>query len=111
MGRPLVLTASDGVRLQGAVYEPERLTGRSVLVAGGLAMPQRFYAPFAAWLAQRGHRVLTFDLRGTGASRAPQHRRSLRGLDADMLTWARRDFPAAVEALSAMAGKPRITRP
>lgn len=108
MGRPLVLTASDGVRLQGAVYEPERLTGRSVLVAGGLAMPQRFYAPFAAWLAQRGHRVLTFDLRGTGASRAPQHRRSLRGLDADMLTWARRDFPAAVEALSAMADEPRI---
>lgn len=107
-GQPHALMAADGVRLQGFLFEPESLTGRHVLVAGGLAVPQRFYAPFAAWLAQRGHRVLTFDLRGTGASRAPQHRRSLRGLRADMLTWARLDFPAAVEALAAMAGASRI---
>jgi predicted alpha/beta hydrolase len=108
-GRPLCLTTSDGVALAAVAYEPAELTGRHVLVAGGLAMPQRFYAPFAAWLARRGHRVLTFDLRGTGASRAPEHRRSLRGLDADMLTWARQDFPAAVAALSGMAGGAQVT--
>jgi len=39
-----------------------------------------------------------------GASRRPEHRHSLRGLDADMLTWARQDFPAAVQALSDRAG-------
>ena len=50
---------------------------------------------------QVGHRVMTFDLRGMGASRGSEHRQSLRGLDADRLTWARRDFPAAVNALSA----------
>jgi predicted alpha/beta hydrolase len=71
-----------------------------VLISGGLGIPQRFYAPFASWLAQRGHLVMTFDLRGMGASRKPEHRHSLRGLDADMLTWARQDFPAAVQALS-----------
>jgi predicted alpha/beta hydrolase len=79
-----------------------------VLVAGGLGIPQRFYAPFATWLAQRGHLVMTFDLRGMGASRRPEHRRSLRGLDADMLTWARQDFPAAVRAVSDMVNEDSI---
>jgi predicted alpha/beta hydrolase len=102
-GHAIALRTRDGITLQAFLYEPSALTGRHVLVAGGLAMPQRFYAPFASWLARRGHRVLTFDLRGTGASRAPEHRRSLRGLDADMLTWARQDFPAAVAALCGMA--------
>jgi predicted alpha/beta hydrolase len=74
-----------------------------VLVAGGLGIPQRFYAPFATWLAARGYRVMTFDLRGMGLSRPPGVR-SLRGLDADMLTWARQDFSAAVCALSDRCG-------
>ena len=79
-------------------------------VAGGLGIQQRFYAPFAAWLAQRGHLVLTFDPRGMGASRRPESRRPLQGLDADMLTWARRDFPAAVRAVSDEAGGESIAR-
>jgi predicted alpha/beta hydrolase len=99
-GEPVEIRTADGVGLQAMVYRPQGSRGRAVLVAGGLGIPQRFYAPFATWLAERGHRVLTFDLRGMGSSRRPEHRRSLRGLDADMLTWARRDFPAAVRALS-----------
>jgi predicted alpha/beta hydrolase len=101
-GRPLPLHTADGQVLQATLHEPAWRAGRHVLVAGGLGVPQRVYAPFAAWLARQGHRVLTFDLRGTGASRGPEYRRSLRGLDADMLTWARLDFGAAVDALSAM---------
>jgi predicted alpha/beta hydrolase len=103
-GEPVELRTSDGTDLQGVVYRPPGRRRRAVLVSGGLGIPQRFYAPFASWLAQRGHLVLTFDPRGMGASRRPEHRRSLRGLDADMLTWARRDFPAAVRALADRAG-------
>lgn len=103
-GEPVVLRTADGTDLQGVVYAPQGSRRRAVLVAGGLCIPQRFYAPFATWLAQRGHLVLSFDLRGMGASRRPEHRHSLRGLDADMLTWARQDFPAAVQALSDRAG-------
>jgi len=103
-GEPVVFRTTDGVDLRGTVYAPQGQHRRAVLVSGGLGIPQRFYAPFASWLAQRGHLVLTFDLRGMGASRRPEHRRSLRGLDADMLTWARQDFPAAVQALSDLAG-------
>lgn len=103
-GEPVEFRASDGTPLTGVVYAPQGHRRRAVLVSGGLGIPQRFYAPFASWLAERGHLVLTYDLRGMGASRRPEHRQSLRGLDADMLTWARRDFPAAVQFLSTMAG-------
>lgn len=98
-GEPVVFRTADGIDLHGKVYAPQGHHRRAVLVSGGLGIPQRFYAPFASWLAQRGHLVLTFDLRGMGASRSPEHRRSLRSLDADMLTWARQDFPAAVRTL------------
>jgi predicted alpha/beta hydrolase len=80
-----------------------------VLIAGGLGVAQRHYAAFAGWLAARGHLTMTFDLRGMGASRQPQHRASLRGLDADMLTWARSDFAAAVAHLVALNDGRAIT--
>jgi len=98
------IRTADGTALHGLVYAPGVHRRRAVLVSGGLGIPQRFYAPFASWLAQRGHLVLTFDLQGVGASRRPEHRRSLRGLKADMLTWARQDFPAAVQTLWEKAG-------
>lgn len=101
---PVTIRAADGTDIQGVVYRPPGRPRRAVLVSGGLGIPQRFYAPFATWLAERGHLVLTFDLRGMGASRRPEHRSSLRGLDADMLTWARQDFAAAVRAVSDRAG-------
>lgn len=97
---PSIIHAADGVALATTWYEPVGATRGGVLVAGGLGIRQRFYAPFAQWLCARGWRVLTFDLRGMGDSRASEHRRSLRGLNADMLTWARQDFAAAVQHLS-----------
>jgi predicted alpha/beta hydrolase len=101
-GELVELRTADSTALQGVLYRPPGRSRHAVLIAGGLGIPQRYYAPFATWLAQRGHLVLTFDLRGMGASRRPEHRHSLRGLDADMLTWARQDFPSAVQALSSM---------
>lgn len=70
---------------------------RPVLIAGGLGIAQRFYLPFAQWLAAQGHRVMTFDVRGMGASRLPGQQ--LRDVQADMLTWAQQDFAAAVQTL------------
>lgn len=100
----LALHAADGTPLQAHLYRPLAGGGRPVLISGGLGIPQRFYAPFARWLAGRGHLAMTFDLRGMGESRRPEHRRSLRGLQADMLTWARQDFAAAVAHLHGRAG-------
>jgi predicted alpha/beta hydrolase len=111
VGRALEFRARDGETLRGVLFEPASqalgpVLGQ-VLVAGGLGIPQRFYAPFASWLAARGHRVMTFDLRGMGASRRPEHQKSLRGLGADMLTWARQDFAGAVQCLAGLGdGQP-----
>ncbi len=105
-------TAAPGVVLAGHVFEPLSPVGAAasspILIAGGLGVAQRFYAPFARWLAARGHCVMTFDLRGMGESRAAEHRHSLKGLNADMLTWARQDFPAAVHCLLAHTGAAKL---
>jgi predicted alpha/beta hydrolase len=108
LGQAVEFRAADGVPLQGRLFEPAAAVRGHVLVSGGLGIAQRFYAPFAGWLAARGWRVMSFDLRGMGASRLPEHRRPLRGLQADMLTWARQDFAAAVHTLADAAGGQRI---
>jgi len=106
--RAISFHARDGAPLRGTLFEAVGAPRSAVLIAGGLGITQRFYALFAAWLAQRGHRVMTFDLRGMGASRLPPHVRSLRGLKADMLTWAREDFAAAVRYLGDSSADRRI---
>ena len=106
---PVTIHAADATPLSASLFRPEIVDGRAVLVAGALGVTQRYYAPFAAWLAARGHMVMTFDLRGMGASRQAKHSRSLRGLDADMITWARQDFSAAVAHLSEMHAGRSIT--
>ena len=103
-----LLNAVDGTPLAGAMFEPPGQPGSAVLIAGALGVNQSFYAAFASWLAGRGHLVMTFDLRGMGASRLPQHGQSLRGLDVDMLGWARLDFAAAVRHLVALNGGGQI---
>ena len=104
---PIAFEAADGTPLAGTLYVPEEPGAHAVLIAGALGVTQHRYAAFAAWLAARGHTVMSFDLRGMGASRQARHRNSLRGLDADMLTWARADFAAAVRFLvGAHGGRP-----
>ena len=107
-GERIEFQAADGTVLRGRMYRPQAPARRHVLISGGLGIPQRFYALFASWLAQRGHTVMTFDLLGMCESRRPEHLRSLRGLDADMLTWARQDFAAAVAKVHALAGRQPI---
>jgi predicted alpha/beta hydrolase len=95
---------ADNTPLSGTLYTPNTPQTSTVLLAGALGVPQRFYAHFATWLAARGSLVMTFDLSGMGSSRLDQHKASLRGLQADMLSWARSDFAAAVAYLSAQQG-------
>lgn len=59
------VTADDGRVLPLTTYEPSGHPVGVVLVVPAMATPSRFYAPFARWLAGRGHRVVTFDYRGT----------------------------------------------
>ena len=93
----LTVPTADGLALAARAYEPAGLPRRVVLIVPAMGVPQRFYEPFASWLAGRGVAVMSFDFRGLGDS-AP---RSLRGFKADITDWATKDLPAVVEALCA----------
>lgn len=97
--RPIVLTAADGRRLAASICEPAQQAPRAVLVIGGaMGVPQSYYAPLARWLAaEHGIAVLCFDYRGMGAS----HQGPLARETADVLTWARLDYGAALAAAEA----------
>ena len=97
--RDLELSATDGVPLAATHVAPVGPARGAALFAPALGVPQRYYAAFAAWLAARGFHALTFDYRGSGRSR----RGSLRAVDADLITWARRDATAALRHLQDLA--------
>jgi predicted alpha/beta hydrolase len=89
-------TAADGFVLNGTLYGDAAGAEAAVLIAPAMGVPQGYYAEFARWLATQGHLVLSFDYRGMGASRPPEHARSLRGFEADIRTWAEHDAAAAL---------------
>ena len=84
----IALTASDGTVLAAHRFGAGPCR---VVVAGATGVPQRFYARFAAYLAECGLSTLTFDYRGIGASKdSPRHHFGMR-------TWAEQDLASAIE--------------
>jgi predicted alpha/beta hydrolase len=73
----------DGVELTGHWYRPANPIA-AVAISSATGVSQRFYARFAAWLAEHGVAALTFDYRGVGSSRSG----SLKQLHADFSHWA-----------------------
>jgi predicted alpha/beta hydrolase len=99
----------DGFELHATTFGDAPRCRAAVLIAPGMGVEQHFYAAFAQWLAERGFFVATFDYRGIGHSRPPQYRQSLRGFEADLMTWAGRDCAAMVDYTAARAaGKPLL---
>jgi predicted alpha/beta hydrolase len=71
-----------------------------VVVLPALAVPAAFYGRFAAYLADAGFEVLTFDPRGIGASIEGPLRNEVGGLT----DWVQLDHRAAVQWLEAQPG-------
>lgn len=93
--RDITIAAEDGYELAATLFEPERAFAAAaplVVVAPGAAILSRFYARFAAYLAGRGHPVVTFDYREIGASR----RGSLVGSKVRMRDWCLLDVPGVL---------------
>jgi len=86
-----------GQQIVARIFRPAGDCRGTVLLVPAMGVAQAFYAPLAKWLAGEGFLGLTFDYRGMGLSRAPEHRRSLRGFDVGLLDWARHDCAAMVE--------------
>ncbi|MGE0231952.1 MAG: alpha/beta fold hydrolase [Flavobacteriaceae bacterium] len=84
--------ALDGYRLGGRIFSQGEAPEAIVLVCGGIGAPQKIYAPLADRLAHRNLAVITFDYRGTGASR----HEPLRRLKADLRDWGVQDMGGAI---------------
>jgi len=67
--RKVAIAARDGGTLAATLFSPSDGEGPVVVIAGAIAVKQKFYENFARFLVTRGCRVLTFDYRGIGASR------------------------------------------
>jgi len=93
--------ASDGFPLSATRFAPSGKPRAVVVLSAAMGVKQNFYFPFARFLAEQGFAVLTFDYRGSGASVPEKHKRSLRGLKANLITWAEQDYNAALLAAKA----------
>lgn len=92
--RPTTIPARDGFNLAATVFEPgDRANGGVVSINAATAVPRRFYAPFASFLAGRGYTVVSYDYRGIGESRP----RSLRGFRALARDWVLLDMAGVVD--------------
>jgi predicted alpha/beta hydrolase len=87
---PMLVTAADGYPLGATVYSPAGRARGTVLIHGATAVPASYYARYAAYLADLGLRVVTYDYRGVGRSRPTR----LRGFRARMTDWAALDARA-----------------
>lgn len=84
----MTLSARDGYRIGATLFEGG---GEPLLILPATGVPQSYYAKFAAYLAQRGFTVLTFDYRGIGRSLHGD----IRKVQARMRDWALLDAAAA----------------
>ena len=91
----LSVPADDDYALAATLFEPpgpHAVAAPLVIVAPRAAILRGFYARFAAYLAERGATVLTFDYRAFGGSR----RGSLVGSTVRMRDWGILDVPGVL---------------
>lgn len=70
--RPLAVDLASGVTLHTTTFSPsDPGGGRDILLTHGLASNQQLWFDAAMALAERGHRVITYDQRGHGQSSKP----------------------------------------
>ncbi len=104
VGEAVEFAARDGYRLAGTHYRARQPSGRAVTINAAAGVPQAFYGKFAAFLAESGMHVLTYDYRGIGRSRPAE----IRGMRAGMSDWVRLDAPGALDCLAESAPGARL---
>ena len=105
-GRDTHVAARDGYLLAATVFEPPAEKDRPerlAVIASATGVRRGYYAHFAAWLAARGTRVVTFDYRGIGGSR-PAH---LPRFEASLVDWAELDLASVLGWAAARWGEGR----
>jgi predicted alpha/beta hydrolase len=91
---PIFIPTADGGRIAALLYAAQSPRA-TVLLHPATAVTQGYYEQFARWLAGMGMHVLTYDYRGTGASRSSGNMRgSLRHCKVTMSGWMDEDVGA-----------------
>jgi predicted alpha/beta hydrolase len=104
-----IVVTNDGFELHATTFGDSVSCRGAVLMAPAMGVEQNYYAAFAQWLAEQGFFVATFDYRGMGHSRPARYRKSLRGFEADVMTWATRDCAAMVDFVAGhCSGRPLL---
>jgi predicted alpha/beta hydrolase len=88
----VTLTCHDGYRLSGCVWQPVGAPRGTVIINCATGVRARYYARYAAFLAEQGFTALIYDYRGIGESRPAD----LRALRMRWRDWGEYDFHAAV---------------
>ena len=95
------ITTEQGQPLGGTLFHADNIAHNSaILICGGTGFLQKYYAPLATWLADKGYTVLTFDYQGIGASRHTP----LKQCDVRLQDWGTHDIPAALDFLLGYTG-------
>ncbi len=90
----ITIPARDGYALVGTVFQPtENPTQTVVTINSATAVPQRYYKPFATFLAEQDYTVITYDYRGIGDSRPD----SLRRFHMQARDWALLDMAGVID--------------
>lgn len=92
-----VFAAADGFSLAATYFPVAGEPRAAAIIHSATAVPRKIYKGFAAYLAERGVAVMTYDYRGTGETRPA----SLKGFDTSMAEWAAKDVTAAIEFMRA----------
>ncbi|HWB44912.1 MAG TPA: alpha/beta fold hydrolase [Hyphomicrobiaceae bacterium] len=103
-GTGLSIRLPDGQVLAATLFAPQTDTARPLTIVGpAVAVRRRYYARFAAFLAESGRPALVFDYRGIGDSRTG----SLVGAPITMRDWCTRDVPGVLDwAAATYPGRP-----
>ncbi|HEY8023891.1 MAG TPA: alpha/beta fold hydrolase [Burkholderiaceae bacterium] len=87
------IAAHDGIALAAYRHAPKQAARANVVIAAAMAVPQTYYADLAAYLADQGFCVWTFDYRDMAESATG----SMRNSTADISIWIARDYDAVIQ--------------
>jgi predicted alpha/beta hydrolase len=99
MSNPIVkeskIICADQVVIKATTYTPIKDIKGAILIGPATGVKKQFYASFAAFLAENGYGVITFDNRGIGESLIG----NINQCDASLQCWGEKDMPAVFEQL------------
>ncbi len=90
----VIIPARDEYPIAGVTFQPDSNPTQTVIVINSAtAVPQRYYKPFATYIAEQGYTAVTYDYRGIGQSKPKE----LRGFKTMAHDWALQDMAGVVD--------------